>query len=59
MPAVVEPTRYAAMKSPNSSQTQDAGKRMSDSVRGQSTILTSPVGTTDTAQTAKKTLLGA
>lgn len=60
MPAVKEPTRYAAMKTPNRGQTVGAGQRMSDSVRGaQSTILTSPLGAMDEAETAKKTLLGA
>lgn len=59
MPDVVEPTRYAAMKTPNRSLTQGAGQRMSDSVRGaQSTILTSPTGAMQEAETSKKTLLG-
>lgn len=59
MPAVKEPTRYAAMKTPNRGQAAGSGQRISDSIRGaQSTILTSPLGTMDEAETAKKTLLG-
>ena len=59
MPAVVEPTRYAAMKAPNRAASGGAGQRMSDSVKGaQSTILTQP-GAMDVTETGKKTLLGA
>lgn len=59
MPPVKEPIRYAAMKTPNRYDANGAGKRMSDSVRGaQSTILTSPTGTMQPADTAVKTLLG-
>jgi hypothetical protein len=60
IPPPVMPTQYAAMKAPNRAAVQGAGDRMSDTIRSASpTILTSPMGVTQSAQTASKTLLGA
>lgn len=60
IPAPVMPTQYAAAKAPSRATARTAGDRMSDSVRGaQSTILTTPLGVTQGADTGKKTLLGA
>lgn len=59
-PPPVAPPRYAAQKTPDRTSAKSAGERMSDSVRAaQSTILTSPSGTMQSADTSKKTLLGA
>lgn len=58
--APVLPPERAAMRQPNSSATDDAGRRATDQLRaGTDTILTSGSGVTGAAPTEKKTLLGA
>lgn len=59
IPPPVEPTRYAAQKAPTRADTQQAGERMTQQLRAPSTVLTSPMGVTQGAETGKKTLLGA
>lgn len=59
MPAPQAPTRYAAAKAPTQQDAADAGQRMTDRLRAQSTILTGPMGVTMSQDTGKKTLLGA
>jgi hypothetical protein len=58
MPAPQAPTKYAAAKAPTQQDTADAGQRMTDQLRAQSTILTGPMGVTMASETGKKTLLG-
>ena len=60
MPEVVLPPERAQMRNPSRADTEGAGDRTRDRVRaGTRTILTSGSGVTDSAQTGKKTLLGA
>lgn len=59
IPAPVAPTQYAAAKTPDRAKKQQAGERMAQQMRAPSTILTSPMGVTQGAETGKKTLLGA
>lgn len=60
-PPVTVPPEPAQMKQPDSGAVKSAtGRRTSDRVRaGANTILTSGSGVLDTADTGKKTLLGA
>ena len=58
IPAPVAPTQYAAQKAPTKADTQQAGERMAQQMRAPSTILTTPMGVTQGAETGKKTLLG-
>lgn len=59
MPPIVAPIRYAAEKAPNKVAMDSAGGRMSATMRGQSTVLTSPMGVSASGPTQAKTLLGA
>lgn len=53
------PPRYAAQKAPTRADTKEAGERMTQQLRAPSTVLTGPLGVTMSAETEKKTLLGA
>ena len=58
IPPPQAPTQYAAMKTPTRADAAGAGERMAQQLRAPSTILTSPLGVTQGADTGKKTLLG-